>query len=206
MNDKTFLKSFILRQRLKKKREMETSISLEERKRAEERKRVEMKMSLKEIRLEFEKLESKVEKIRLEFEKLESKVEKLKQQKHILFSQLKKVLNEDGVRRRNRDLQWTTDAALFQQEQQLQPLPFAPPFNQQFFAQRAPPQQPFKAAFAPKPNVGRKRSHESRSPPPPANYKSACVTYTPNIGKVDFANQQQFYGMMTSAQSQRKYY
>ncbi|CAG2108522.1 unnamed protein product [Medioppia subpectinata] len=190
---------------------METSISLEERKRAEERKRVEMKMSLKEIRLEFEKLESKVE--------------KLKQQKHILFSQLKKVLNEDGVRRRNRDLQWTTDSALFQQEQQLQPLPFAPPFNQQFFAQRAPPpQQPFKAAFQPKPNVGRKRSHESRSPPPQANYKSACVTYTPNIGseyfevafapligcfslaEVDFANQQQFYGMMTSAQSQRKYY
>jgi len=179
-------------------------------------KRVKMKMSLEEIKLELQKLETRLA--------------DLKQQKHQLFSQLKKVLNEDVVRRRNRDLQWMSSSdALFADQMAansvhnsaaiLTPI-FAPqqmpPFNAPFFVAQQPTArsvQNFGPKFAPKaapptPPQHRplKRPHEMSvravsPPPPPQNYKTS-VTYTPAIGKSEF---NQFYGMMTS-QMQRKYF
>jgi hypothetical protein len=160
---------------------METSISLEERKREEEMKRVKMKMSLAEVRLELQKLETKLS--------------ELKTQKHLLFSQLKKVLNEDVIRRRNRDLQWSADALYAAAE--LPPpapplgLPFAPPFapNAFFRAQTSQPQYKPTFAATKAPPVVRKRSHEQtttpttttgRQPHDERDYKS--VTYTPQMG------------------------
>jgi len=167
---------------------------------------VRMKMSLDEIRSEVLKMEAKLQ--------------ELKQEKHTLFSQLKKVLNEDVMRRRNRDLQWSsTSDAIFSQEMpqnpQLMPsfapfsgsAPFFPSNGHQIRSQFKPQ---FQQKVAPPvvPQNVRKRSHETaRGQSPPNTYKS--VTYTPNMSKVDAAafpptNQSAYYGMMTS--SQRKYF
>jgi len=149
-----------------------------------------------------------LEEIGHELLKLETRLSDLKQQKHSLFSQLKKVLNEDVIRRRNRDLQWTSDAMFADPMAPSMGLTFTSPqipFNSNaFFApnghQIRPQNQTFKT-FKASPSVARKRSHEqSRGaspppPPPPNSYKNSCVTYTPTIGNLA-TNQSAYYGML----------
>ena len=121
-SENNFLKTYIMKQRFKKKQglssiisqitliinrysfllrllEMETSISLQKQKREEEMKRYRVQMNLDEIKSELNKLESKLR--------------ELKDQKHQLFSQLKKVLHEDDMRKR----QWNANHAFFTAEQ-----------------------------------------------------------------------------------------
>ncbi|XP_054168447.1 uncharacterized protein LOC128965723 [Oppia nitens] len=156
-NENNFLKIYIQRQRLKRQLEMQTSMSLEERKREEEARRHKMRMTLDQVREELIKLDQKLSDLR--------------QQKHGLFSQLKKVLHEDVVRRRTRD-------QLFAQDQlfDASSLPLFAHYAPPFFAStvRSVPPPPKFGPTPPSPSQSsirpQKRLHES-------------VPYTPSVGK-----------------------
>jgi len=83
------LKVHIINKREKRKQEQEQDAALERLKKEQEQKRKQDAMTLEEIKDQLGKLETKLG--------------DLKNEKHILFLQLKKVLNEDETRKRQRE-------------------------------------------------------------------------------------------------------
>jgi G protein pathway suppressor 2 len=88
------LKAHILRERARKKQEREAEVEEERLRKEREAREQQDVMTLGETREQISQLETKLQ--------------KLKEEKHQLFLQLKKVLNEDDNRRRQKENKWVT--------------------------------------------------------------------------------------------------
>ncbi|XP_044263670.1 mediator of RNA polymerase II transcription subunit 12 isoform X2 [Tribolium madens] len=150
------LKAHILRERARKKQEREAEVEEERLRKEREAREQQDVMTLGETREQISQLESKLQ--------------KLKEEKHQLFLQLKKVLNEDDNRRRQKE---NNDVLAIQAlptglvHQPLYISPSVPPRN------AVPPQQTFKTA------VKRPRS-PSPQPPPVSSYHQG-YGYKPSV-------------------------